>query len=121
MFVFQLELNDYPNFYLTMDGRMRSTGQYYPGFPRVLYDAHIRLGYDRDAPVYHCRLSMAHGLYKCDLSVTIPFDPVEPWLGSVISSEPDISVEMMAHFALTSLCEDRLAATAALPIALLLI
>jgi hypothetical protein len=49
----------------------------------------------------------------------IPLDPMHPWLGSVIGNEPDISVEMMAHITLTSLCEDRLAATAALLIALL--
>jgi hypothetical protein len=51
----------------------------------------------------------------------ISFNPTEPWLRSVIGSEPDTGVEMIAHIALTSLCEDRLAATAALPIALLLI
>jgi hypothetical protein len=49
----------------------------------------------------------------------IPFDPTEPWSGSVIVSEPGTGVELMAHIALTSLCEDHLAATAALPIVLL--
>jgi cell division protein FtsB len=53
--------------------------------------------------------------------MTIPFDPAEPWSGSIIGSEPDTGVETMAHIALTSLCEDRLTATAALPITLLLI
>jgi hypothetical protein len=48
----------------------------------------------------------------------IPFDHVKPWSGSIISSEPDTDVEMMAHIALTSLCEDRLTGTAALPITL---
>jgi hypothetical protein len=51
--------------------------------------------------------------------VTIPFDPIEPWSGSIIGSEPDTSVELMAHVSLTSLCEDCLTAIAALPIALL--
>jgi hypothetical protein len=51
--------------------------------------------------------------------VTIPFDLTEPWSGSIIDSEPDTGVELMAHIALTSLCEDRLTATAALPITLL--
>jgi hypothetical protein len=51
----------------------------------------------------------------------IPFDPTKPWSGSIISSEPDTGVELMVHIALTSLYEDRLATTAALPIALLLI
>jgi hypothetical protein len=85
----------------------------------VRYDALIHLGYDGDAPVYHCRLSTANGTDQCEVSVTTPFDPTEPWAGSVISSEPDTGVELMAHVALTSLCEDHLAATAALPIALL--
>jgi hypothetical protein len=58
-------------------------------------------------------------LDMCEISVMIPFDHAEPWSGSVISSEPDTGVEMMAHIALTSLCKDRLTATAALPIALL--
>jgi hypothetical protein len=49
----------------------------------------------------------------------IPFDPTEPWSGSVIGSEPDTGVEMMAHIALTSLCEDHLTAIATLPVALL--
>jgi hypothetical protein len=119
MSVFQMELNDYPQFNLVEDGRLCSMGQHCPGFLRVLYDALVHLGYDGDAPVCHCRLSTAHGMDQCKVSVTIPFDPMELWLGSIISSEPDSSVELMAHIALTSLCEDHLAATAALPIALL--
>jgi hypothetical protein len=92
-----------------------------PGLPRVLYDGLIRLDYDRDAPVYRCQLSMAHGLDRCEVNVTMPFDPMEPWSGSIIGSELDTGVEMMAHIALTSLCEDHLIATAVLPIVLLLI
>jgi hypothetical protein len=119
MSVFQMELNDYPHFYLAEDGRLCSMGQHCPGFPRVLYGAHIRFGYDGDAPVYRCRLSMAHGLDRCEVSVMIPFDPTEPWSGSIIGSEPDTGIEMMAHITLTPLCKDRLAASAALAIALL--
>jgi hypothetical protein len=119
MFAFQMELNDYPHFDLTEDDTLCSTGQHCLGFPRVLYGALIRLGYDGDAPVYRCRLSMAHGMDQCEISVMIPFDPTESWSGSVIDSEPDTGVELMAHMALTSLCEDCLVATAALPNALL--
>jgi hypothetical protein len=54
MFVLQMELNDYPHFYLTDDRRLCSMGQYCPVFLRVLYDALIHLGYDRDTPIYHC-------------------------------------------------------------------
>jgi hypothetical protein len=121
MSAFQMELNDYPHFVLVEDRRLCSMGQHCPGFLRVLYDALIRLGYDVDAPVYRCRLSMAHGMDQCEVSMMIPFDRTEPWSGSVISSEPDTGIELMAHIALTSLCEGRLTATAALPIALLLI
>jgi hypothetical protein len=119
MSAFQMELNDYPHFYLADDGRLCSTGQHCPGFPRVLYDALIRLGYDGDTSVYRCRLSRVHNLDRCKISVTIPFNPVKPWSRSIIGSEPDTGVEMMVHIALTSLCEDCLTATVALPIALL--
>jgi hypothetical protein len=119
MSVFQMEPNDYPHFNFTEDGRLCSMGLHCPRFPRVMYDPLIRLGYDGNAPVYHYRLPRVHDLDRCEVSVTIPLDPVHPWSGSVIGSEPDTGVEMMAHIALTSLCEDRLAATAALPIALL--
>jgi hypothetical protein len=116
-----MELNDYPHFDLTENKRSCSMGQHCPGFPRVLYDALIHLGYDGDAPVYRCRLSTAHGMDQSEVSVMIPFDPMEPWSGSIIGSEPDTGVELMAHITLTSLCEDHLAATATLPITLLLI
>jgi hypothetical protein len=119
MSAFQMELNNYPHFYLTEDGRLCSMGQHCLGFLRVLYDALIHLGYDGDALVYRCRLSMAHGLDKCKVNTMIPFDLMEPWSGFVIGSEPDTSVEMMSHIALTSLCEDYLAATATLHIAIL--
>jgi hypothetical protein len=54
MSALQMELNDYPHLYLADNGRLCFTGQHYPGFPRVLYNALIRLGYDGDAPVYCC-------------------------------------------------------------------
>jgi hypothetical protein len=114
-----MELNDYPHFYLTEDGRSCSMGLHCPGFPRVLYDVLIHLGYDGDAPVYHGRLPRVHDLDRCEVSVTIPLDSTHPWSGSVIGTEPDTSIEMMVHIVLTSLCEDRLTATAALPIVLL--
>jgi hypothetical protein len=121
MFVFQMELNDYSHFYLANDRRLCSMGQHCLGFPRVIYDALIHLGYDRDALVYLCRLFRLHDLDKCEVSMMIPFDPVDPWSGSIIGSKPDTGIEVMVHIALTSLCEDHLIATAELPIALLLI
>jgi hypothetical protein len=72
-----MELNDYRHLYLAEDGRLCSTGQHCPVFPRMLYDTLIHLGYDGDALVYRCRVSMAHGLDMCEVSMTIPFDPSE--------------------------------------------
>jgi hypothetical protein len=37
-----------------------------------------------------------YDLDRCEISMMIPFDPVQPWSGYVISSEPDTDVEMMA-------------------------
>jgi hypothetical protein len=121
MSAFKMEPNDYPYFYPTEDGRRCSMGLHCPGFPRVLYDALIRLGYDGDASVYRCQLSRVHDLDRCEVSVMIPLDPVHPWSGYVIGSETDTGVEMMAHIVLTSLCKDRLTIKVTLPILLLLI
>jgi hypothetical protein len=99
MSVFQMNLDDYPHLFLAEDRRLCS--------------------YNGDAPIYHCHLSIANGLDVCKVSVMIPFHPTEPWSGSIVGSEPDTTVEMMAHAALTSLCESHLGATAALPIAIL--
>jgi hypothetical protein len=101
MSVFQMELNDYPHFNLTEDGRLCSTGQHYPEFLRLLYDTLNRFGYDGDAPVFHCRLSTAHGMDQCKVSVPITFASTEPWLGCIISNEPDTGIETMAHITLT--------------------
>jgi hypothetical protein len=113
-----MELNDYPHFDLAEDGRLCSMGQHCPWFPRVLYGSLIRLGYDGDAPVYRCRLSTTHVMNQCEVSMMIPFDPIESWSVSIIGSEPNTGVELMAHATLTSLCEDHIVTTAALPIAL---
>jgi hypothetical protein len=93
MSAFQMEMNDYPHFNDTEDGTLCSMGQHCPGFPRVLYDAFIHLGYDGDALIYCCRLSMAHGMDQCEVSMMIPFNPTEPWLGpsSAASLTPALS------------------------------
>jgi hypothetical protein len=73
----------------------------------VLYDAQIRLGYDGDAPVYHSWLTTAHGMDQCEVSMMIPFNPTEPWSRSVIGSEPDTGVELMAHMVLSQINKSR--------------
>jgi hypothetical protein len=115
---FQMNMDDYPHFFLTEDGRLCLMGQHCPGFPRVLYDARLHLDYDREVPIYHCRLSMFDGLDICETSMMILLNLADPWMGTVIGSEPDTTVEQMAHITLTSLCESCLAATTAMPIVL---
>jgi hypothetical protein len=87
-------------------------GQHRPVFPRVLWDALIHLSYDGLIPLYHCRPIQAHGLNVCELRVDTPFDPMEPWTGAIIGSEPDEAVEKVVHAALMSLCGRSLTGTA---------
>jgi hypothetical protein len=116
-----MNMDNYPHVTIATDGSLFSTSQHRPGFPRVLYDALRQLGYDGDAPVYHGRMSMAHGQDKCEVNVVIPLNPMEPWMAAVIGVELDETVEQTAQVALTSLCEICLADTAAMPITLFLI
>jgi hypothetical protein len=118
---FQTNMDNYPHITIAEDGSLCSTGQYRPGFPRVLYDALCQLSYNGDAPVYHSRMSMAHGQDKCEVNMVIPLNPTEPWMATVIRVELDETVEQMAQVTLTSMCESRLGDTAAMPIALFLI
>jgi hypothetical protein len=59
----------------------------------VLYDSLLYLSYNMDVPVYRARMFMAHGLDQCEVSVTIPLNPVEPWMATVIGVELDDTVE----------------------------
>jgi hypothetical protein len=59
------------------------------GVPRVLCDTLLHLGYNRDVPVYRGLMSRAHGLDRCKVSMMIPLNPVEPWMGTVIGVELD--------------------------------
>jgi hypothetical protein len=115
---FQMDMDNYPHVTIAVDGSLCSTGQHRPGFPRVLYDALRQPGYNGDAPVYRSHMSMAHGQDKCEVNVVIPLNPMEPWMAIVIGVELDETVEQTAQVALTSLCESRLADTAAMPITL---
>jgi hypothetical protein len=80
-------MNDYSHVSIAEDGRHCSMGQHRSGFPRVLYDTLLHLGYNGDAPVYCCCISMAHGMNGCEVSVMIPLNLVEPWMEIVIGTE----------------------------------
>jgi hypothetical protein len=81
------------HFFLAEDGKLCSMGQHCPGLPRVLYNALLRLGYDGEIPIYCCCLSMTNGLDICEISVMIPFNLEDPWMGTVVSSEPETTIE----------------------------
>jgi hypothetical protein len=83
----------------------------------VLYDA-LHLGYNGDVPVYRARMSMAHSMDQCEVSVNIPLNPAEPWMATIIGVELGDTVEQMAQVTLTSLCGSCLVDTFAMSIAL---
>jgi hypothetical protein len=107
-----------PHITITEDGSLCSMGHHRLGFPRVLYDALLHLGYNGDVPIYHGRMSMAHGQDRCEVSMTILLSLTEPWGATVISIELDKTVEQAANVALTALSESRLNDTAAMLTAL---
>jgi hypothetical protein len=53
--------------------------------------------------------------------VTIPLNPTEPWMASIIGGELDDTVEQTAQVALSSLCGSRLLDTATMPVVLFLV
>jgi hypothetical protein len=59
----------------------------------VLYDGLLHLGYNGDVPVYRAHMSMANIMEQCEVSVTIPINPIEPWMATVIGIELDDTVE----------------------------
>jgi hypothetical protein len=115
---FQMDKSDYPHVTIPEDGWLCSMCQHRPGFPRVLYDALLHIGYNRDVLVYQARMSMAHSMDQCEESVTIPLNLTAPWMATIISTELDDTVEQMALVVPVSLCGRHLANTAATPIAL---
>jgi hypothetical protein len=108
---FQMNMDGYPHVTIAEDGSLCSTSQHRLGFPRVLYDALLQLSYNGDIPIYHGRMSMAHGQDKCEVNVMISLSLTEPWMATVIEVELDETVEQTAQVALTSLCESHLAVT----------
>jgi hypothetical protein len=116
-----MNMSNYPHITIAKDGRLCSTGQHRLRFPRVLYDTLLHLGYNGDVLVYRAHISMAHSMEHCEVSVTIPLNPVEPWMAIAIGVELDDTVEQTAQVALTNMCGSRLVDTTAMPITLFLV
>jgi hypothetical protein len=91
-----MNMDNYPHITIAEDGRLCSTGQHHAGFPRVLYDALLRLSYNRDIPIYRGRISTAHGQDRCEVSLAIPLNPMELWTSTTIGVELDETIEYTA-------------------------
>jgi hypothetical protein len=115
-----MDMSKYPHVTIGEDRRLCSMGHHRPGFPQVLYDALLHLSYNGDVPIHHARMSMAHHMEQCKVSVMIPIRPEEPWSVTIMGVELDDTVDKTVHFALASLCGNRLADTAATPFVLFL-
>jgi hypothetical protein len=111
-------MDDYGHCTLRENGWFCTTGQHRPGFPRMLLDTLIHVGYDGLIPEYRCRPFQKHDLACCEVQVEISVVPETPWTGMVVWGDMDEAVERMTDLALTALGEQRLPATAALTIAL---
>jgi hypothetical protein len=83
-----------------------------------LYDTLFQLSYNEDVPIYHSHMSMVHGEDRCEVSMVIPLNPMEPWVATIIGVELDETIEQTAQVTLTFLCESRLANTVVMPITL---
>jgi hypothetical protein len=57
-----MDMSNYPHVTITKVGRLCSMGQHRPGFPRVLYDALVHLGYNKDVPVYYAHMPVAYSM-----------------------------------------------------------
>jgi hypothetical protein len=115
-----MDMGKYPHVTIAKDERLCSTSQHRLGFPQVLYDALLHLGYNGDVTIYRACVSMAHSMEQCEVSMTIPIQPEEPWTIIVVGVELDDTINKTAHFTLASLCGSHLADTATMLLALFL-
>jgi hypothetical protein len=88
-----MNMNDYLHVTIAKDGRLCFHGPASPGFPRMLYDTLLHLGYNGDVLFYRARMSMARSMEQCEVSVTIPLNPMKPSMATVIGIELDDTVD----------------------------
>jgi hypothetical protein len=55
---------------------------------------------------------------QCEVSVTIPFNPTEPWMATINGIELNDTVDQTAQVTLASLCGSCLGDTSAMPMVL---
>jgi hypothetical protein len=91
------------------NGCLRTRGLHHHGFPLLLWDALVQIGYGYRAPEYYGQLHEEHGLQRCEVYVNILSHPVfpdgSPWSTWAIGADMDDAMERAAHMALAALCE----------------
>jgi hypothetical protein len=104
------------------NSHLRMRGLHHHGFPLLLWDALMQIGYGDGAPEYYGRLFEEHRLQHCEVYVDIPSHPRfpdgSPWSTWAIGANMDDAMEKAAHIALTVLCSQNLATTVGTPISL---
>jgi hypothetical protein len=60
------------------DARLRMWGMHHHGFPMLLWDALMQIGYGDMPPEYYGRLFEEHDLHRYEVYVDIPSHPVFP-------------------------------------------
>jgi hypothetical protein len=58
------------------NGYLCTRGLHRHGFPLLLWDALVQIGYGDRAPEYYGQLYEEHGLQRCEVYVDIPSHPV---------------------------------------------
>jgi hypothetical protein len=118
---FLYEMGDY--LYCTFkNDRLRTRGLHRYGFPLLLFDALVQIGYGDKAPEYYGRLYEEHVLQHCEVYVDILSHPVfsngSLWSTWAIRANMDDAMEKAAHMSLTAMCSQHLIATTGMPISL---
>jgi hypothetical protein len=95
---------------------LRTRGLHCHGFPLLQWDALVQTGYGDKAPEYYGRFYEEHSLQRCEVYINIPSHPVFPygslWSTWAIGADMDDAMAKAAHMTLTTLCSQKLAATA---------
>jgi hypothetical protein len=91
-------------------------GLHHHGFPLLLWNALVQTGYGDRAQEYYSQLYEKHGLQHCEVYIDIPSHPMfpngSPWSTWAIGANMYDAMEKPAPMALTTMCSQKLGATA---------
>jgi hypothetical protein len=80
-------MDDYAHCTLREDSWFCTTGQHRPGFPWLLLDNLVHIGYDGSILEYLCQPFQKHNLPCCEVQVEIPVAPEAPWTRTIIGGD----------------------------------